>query len=91
MRSSTKVTNKLAQPNAPLGYILCFANLILDGYTNAAQDEIHRRYHKGSALHMMCWMNFWCALFNIPYLFGFTSAGSDLVAFCMEFPEVARS
>lgn len=29
-------------------------------YTNAAQDEIHRRYHHGTALHMMCWMNFWC-------------------------------
>ncbi|KAK2080549.1 hypothetical protein QBZ16_000402 [Prototheca wickerhamii] len=39
MRSSSKVTSKLAQPNAPLGYFLCFANLTLDGYTNAAQDR----------------------------------------------------
>jgi len=24
-----------------------------------AQDEIHKRYKHGSALQMMCWMNFW--------------------------------
>jgi hypothetical protein len=23
------------------------------------QDEIHKRYKHGSALQMMCWMNFW--------------------------------
>lgn len=37
LRSSSKVTGKLASPNAPLGYLLCFINLGLDGYTNAAQ------------------------------------------------------
>jgi hypothetical protein len=36
-RNSGKVTQKLAAPNAPLGYALCLANLLLDGYTNAAQ------------------------------------------------------
>ena len=25
----------------------------------AAQDELHKRYKHGSALQMMCWMNFW--------------------------------
>lgn len=37
MKSSSKVTRKLASPNAPLGYGLCLVNLVLDGYTNAAQ------------------------------------------------------
>ena len=37
MKSSSKVTRKLASPNAPLGYTLCLVNLVLDGYTNAAQ------------------------------------------------------
>ena len=37
MKSSSKVTRKLASPNAPLGYSLCLVNLVLDGYTNAAQ------------------------------------------------------
>ena len=37
LRSSSKVTRKLASPNAPLGYTLCLVNLVLDGYTNAAQ------------------------------------------------------
>ena len=36
-QSSAKVVRKLAAPNAPLGYFLCLVNLILDGYTNAAQ------------------------------------------------------
>ena len=25
----------------------------------ALQDELHKRYRHGSALQMMCWMNFW--------------------------------
>ena len=37
LKSSSKVTRKLAAPNAPLGYALCLVNLVLDGYTNAAQ------------------------------------------------------
>jgi len=37
LKSSGKVTRKLASPNAPLGYTLCLVNLVLDGYTNAAQ------------------------------------------------------
>ena len=37
MKSSSKVTRKLASPNAPLGYTLCLVNLVLDGYTNASQ------------------------------------------------------
>lgn len=88
-RSSTKVSQKLAAPNAPLGYALCFANLMLDGYTNVAQDEIHRRYSGGTALHMMCWMNFWSGLFYLPLLFVVTSAGSDVMGFCLQHREAA--
>ena len=36
-QSSSKVTAKLAAPNAPLGYSLCSLNLLFDGYTNAMQ------------------------------------------------------
>lgn len=39
-QSSAKVVSKLAAPNAPLGYALCFLNLMFDGYTNAMQVEI---------------------------------------------------
>lgn len=88
LRSSSKVTSKLALPNAPLGYSLCAVNLILDGYTNAAQDEIHRKYPGGSALHMMAWMNFWCGLFFLPFLFGLSNAGVDMLGFCIKYPEV---
>ena len=52
LKSSHKVTAKLASPSAPWGYSLCLVNLVLDGYTNAAQDEIHKRYHHGSALQV---------------------------------------
>lgn len=52
------------------------------------QDEIHKIYHAGSALHMMCWMNFWCGLFYLPFMFVLSGAGRDLFAFCAEFPEV---
>lgn len=36
-QSSNQVARKLAAPNAPLGYALCFFNLVFDGYTNAKQ------------------------------------------------------
>ena len=60
----------LAAPNAPLGYVLCLLNLLLDGYTNAAQDELHSKFHQTPPLWTMAWMNAWCALYNGVYLFG---------------------
>lgn len=70
----------LAAPNAPLGYALCLLNLLLDGYTNAAQDELHSRFKGTPPLWTMAWMNAWCALYNGLYLFarvpGFSSISS---------------
>ncbi|KAL4857963.1 UDP-galactose/UDP-glucose transporter 3 [Chlorella vulgaris] len=91
MRSSSKVTGKLASPNAPLGYTLCLVNLVLDGYTNAAQDEIHKRHKHGSALQMMCWMNFWCGLYYLPILFVFSNVGAELTTFCLQHPEASHA
>lgn len=81
-KSSSKVTAKLAAPNAPLGYFLCFVNLTLDGYTNAFQDEINRHYPKNNPIHMMCWMNFWCTLFYGAYMVA-SGIGAQLLAFCL--------
>lgn len=81
-KSSSKVTSKLAAPNAPLGYFLCFVNLTLDGYTNAFQDEINRHYPKNNPIHMMCWMNFWCTLFYGAYM-AVSGIGAQLFAFCL--------
>ncbi|KAK4399780.1 UDP-galactose/UDP-glucose transporter 3 [Sesamum angolense] len=39
-KSSSKTISKLAHPNAPIGYSLCFLNLAFDGFTNATQDSI---------------------------------------------------
>lgn len=82
-KSSSKVTAKLAAPNAPLGYFLCFVNLTFDGYTNAYQDEINHHYPDNNPIHMMCWMNFWCALFNGLYL-AVTGIGRELLLFCLQ-------
>lgn len=87
LKSSSTVTSKLASPNAPLGYTLCLVNLVLDGYTNVAQDDIHKRHQRTSPLHMMCWMNFWSGLYYVPILFGLSSAGQELLAFCLEHRE----
>ncbi|KAK8550060.1 hypothetical protein V6N13_055615 [Hibiscus sabdariffa] len=40
MKTSSKTISKLAHPNAPLGYGLCFLNLAFDGFTNATQDSV---------------------------------------------------
>eukprot|EP00775_Hariotina_reticulata_P009730 gene9730-9888_t len=82
-KSSSKVTAKLAAPNAPLGYFLCFINLTFDGYTNAYQDEINRKYPQNNPIHMMCWMNFWCAVFNGGYL-AVSGIGQQLLHFCLQ-------
>jgi UDP-galactose transporter B1 len=82
-KSSSKVTSKLAAPNAPLGYFLCFINLTFDGYTNAFQDEINKHYPKNNPIHMMCWMNFWCMLFYGAYM-ALSGIGVQLVAFCLQ-------
>ncbi len=52
------------------------------------QDIIHKKHKDTSALWSMCWMNFWCSLYNCVYLFVVTSAGWDLLTFCRAFPEV---
>ena len=75
------VGKSLAAPNAPLGYALCLLNLLLDGYTNAAQDELHSRFAGTPPLWTMAWMNAWCALYNGLYLFvripGFSPSSSS--------------
>lgn len=37
----------------------------------------------------MCWMNFWCGLYNCTYLFLLSSSGGQLLAFCHRHPEAA--
>jgi solute carrier family 35 (UDP-galactose transporter), member B1 len=81
--------DSLAAPNAPLGYLLCFLNLALDGYTNAAQDAINRAWPGGAtALWTMAWMNAWCGAYHGAYL-AVTGAGRRLVAFCSAHPAAA--
>lgn len=87
MGPSKHAKQQLAAPNAPLGYALCFLNLGLDAYTNVAQDEINRRYSGGTAVHMMCWMNFWTGVFYLPAMFLASSAGREVVAFCLAHPD----
>ena len=52
------------------------------------QDKIQKDFKDTPALWSMCWMNFWCSLYNCAYLFVVTTAGWDLIAFCRECPEV---
>jgi UDP-galactose transporter B1 len=87
-KSSSAVTRKLASPNAPLGYFLCFMNLTLDGYTNAAQDEINKHHPKNSPIHMMAWMNFWGTLYYGAYL-AVSGIGAELASFCQRHPDAA--
>ena len=87
--SAPKARLALTAPNALLGYTLCLGNLVLDGYTNAAQDAINRAYAAASPLWTMCWMNFWCGLYNAAYLFGLSTAGAELAAFCTAHPAAA--
>jgi UDP-galactose transporter B1 len=87
--TSSHARQRLASPNPSLGYLLCFMNLGLDGFTNVAQDQINKKYKGGSAMDMMCWMNFWTGLFYLPYMFIITSAGQEVVSFCMEHQQAA--
>lgn len=90
VQSSSQATTKLSNPNTLLGYTLCFFNLTLDGYTNSAQDEIKRKYPGTSAVEMMCWMNFWCAIIFSLLSFGFSSSGMEIVTFCVGHPQALR-
>lgn len=48
-QSSRQVVRKLAAPDAPLGYALCFLNLVFDGYTNAKQVGLNALTSCGSS------------------------------------------
>ncbi|KVH97733.1 UDP-galactose/UDP-glucose transporter 3-like [Cynara cardunculus var. scolymus] len=89
-KTSSKTINKLANPNAPLGYGLCFLNLVFDGFTNATQDSISARYPKTNAWDMMLGMNLWGTIYNLVFMFGLPQAsGYQAVQFCKQHPEAA--
>lgn len=50
---------------------------------------MHKRYKATSALWTMAWMNFWCSLFYGIFLFGVSSAGTELAVFCGRHPAAA--
>ena len=52
------------------------------GYTNVKQDDIKARYPRTSSWQMMCFMNFWCAMYNAVYMFGISDVGFQAVKFC---------
>ena len=52
------------------------------------QDELHKKYPDTTALHTMCWMNFWGSIYSMAYLFVVTSTGRELLAFCRLYNEV---
>ncbi|PKA57194.1 UDP-galactose/UDP-glucose transporter 3 [Apostasia shenzhenica] len=89
-KTSSKTILKLAHPNAPYGYGLCFVNLLFDGFTNATQDSIKARYPKTSAWEIMLGMNLWGTIYNLIYMFGWPhGTGYQALSFCREHPEVA--
>ncbi|GMH44523.1 hypothetical protein BSKO_12475 [Bryopsis sp. KO-2023] len=73
--SAKAASRKLAEANMLLGYGLCFANLTCDGFTNSNQDVINRKYPKNSALHMMCVMNLWQAVYYVAWFYGLQTFG----------------
>uniref|UniRef100_J3MFF9 Sugar phosphate transporter domain-containing protein n=1 Tax=Oryza brachyantha TaxID=4533 RepID=J3MFF9_ORYBR len=97
LKTSSKTIKKLANPNAPLGYTLCFLNLAFDGYTNSTQDLIKSRYPKTNPWDIMLGMNLWGTIYNAvimfvaPLLFSNWpyANGFEALKFCQENPEVA--
>lgn len=90
LKTSSKTINKLAHPNAPIGYGLCFLNLAFDGFTNATQDSLTARYPKTSAWDIMLGMNLWGTIYNLVYMFGWPQgSGYEAVQFCKLHPEAA--
>lgn len=90
LKTSKKTISKLARPNAPVGYGLCFLNLAFDGFTNATQDSISARYPKTTAWDIMLGMNLWGSIFNAVFMFGWPgSGGYGAIEFCRQNPEAA--
>jgi UDP-galactose transporter B1 len=54
------------------------------------QDKVNTRHPRNPPIHMMCWMNFWTALYYGAYLFALTGKGPALLAFCARHPDAAR-
>ncbi|XP_011001670.1 PREDICTED: UDP-galactose/UDP-glucose transporter 3-like [Populus euphratica] len=90
LKTSSKTISKLAHPNAPIGYGLCFLNLAFDGFTNATQDSLKSRYPKTSAWDIMLGMNLWGTIYNLIYMFGWPHGiGYEAIEFCKQHPEAA--
>lgn len=68
MKSSMKAVSKLNTPNMALGYLLCLINLISDGFTNSAQDQLKKKYKTTSSIFMMATMNMWMFIYNLIFI-----------------------
>ncbi|CAN6216446.1 unnamed protein product [Urochloa humidicola] len=79
LKTSSKTIKKLANPNAPLGYALCFLNLAFDGYTNSTQDLIKSRYPKTNPWDIMLGMNLWGTIYNAEN----PEVAWDIFLFCL--------
>lgn len=80
---SAHAAKKLQSPNAVLGYSLCAFNLLLDGFTNANQDDITHRFPNVSPLHLMTWINFWMSVLAGYVYFLAGKTGYKVIEFCM--------
>ncbi|XVF02919.1 hypothetical protein REPUB_Repub04eG0216200 [Reevesia pubescens] len=74
IKTSSKTISKLAHPNAPLGYGLCFFNLAFDGFTNATQDSITARYVCGKRSPTLAGLHTLSALDDLAIYYGCSSA-----------------
>lgn len=84
-QTRSKTVSKLAHPNAPLGYALCFLNAAFDGFTNATQVSISAMYnivnstffiffHKcvmvfENLTSFLIWIYLWAALYTYQNIF----------------------
>ncbi|KAF3682485.1 UDP-galactose/UDP-glucose transporter 3 [Capsicum annuum] len=78
LKTSSKTMSKLAHPNAPVGYGLCFLNLTFDGFTNATQDSIKAR-NEFVGYYLQYDLHVWLA----------KCQWVEAVQFCKQHPEAA--
>ncbi|KAH9534901.1 hypothetical protein CY35_17G027100 [Sphagnum magellanicum] len=90
LKNHEKVVSKVASPNQPFGYALCFLNLGCDGFTHATQDAITKRYPKTNAVHIMMCMNMWSSIYMGIFMLGWPGGGGwAAIKFVCEHPKAA--
>ncbi|KAH3673698.1 hypothetical protein WICMUC_003514 [Wickerhamomyces mucosus] len=90
LTNSKNISTQLEHDNLPLGLLYLSVSLLLDGLTNATQDNLFKHYKQLTAAHLMVYLNFISFILTLTYSTIFSSQLNDSIQFITKYPIILK-